>query len=334
MSTVVATDTPRLGFIGAGWIGRARLDAVARTGRGTIEAVADVLPARRELVAAAYPSAAVVDSVDALLSRDLDGVVVATPNAQHEEHCSAALARGLPVFCQKPLAPRATRVRRVIEAARRADRLLDIDLSYRHTQALSRVRELVVSGRLGHVYALDLEFHNAYGPDKAWCRDPALAGGGCLLDLGVHLIDMAFWISGARAVQHVQGHLFTRGRPWQPDAVEDFAELSLTLDNGAVARIACSWELHAGQDAVIGARFWGTHGGAGAHNVNGSFFDFVAEHYNGRNREAIAAPPDDWGPGAILSWIDRIGHSGYDPSIERQLTVAAVIDTVYEQCAH
>jgi hypothetical protein len=63
------------------------------------------------------------------------------------------------------------------------DRLLAVDLSYRFTEGMSRIRELVAGGELGKVYAVDLVFHNAYGPDKAWFYDPALSGGGCVMDL-------------------------------------------------------------------------------------------------------------------------------------------------------
>src|SRR5947199_289519 len=79
-----------------------------------------------------------------------------------------ALKRGAAVFCQKPLGRTAAEARAVIDAARAADRLLCVDLSYRFTDGMRRIRELVRAGALGRVYAVDLVFHNAYGPDKAW----------------------------------------------------------------------------------------------------------------------------------------------------------------------
>ena len=72
-------------------------------------------------------------------------------------------------------------------AARQSNRLLAVDLSYRFTEAMRQVRNSVQSGALGRIFAVDLVFHNAYGPDKAWFRDPILSGGGCVMDLGVHL---------------------------------------------------------------------------------------------------------------------------------------------------
>ena len=66
---------------------------------------------------------------------------------------------------------------RETDAARAADRLLGVDLCYRTTEAARRCRELVASGELGEIYAVELAFHNAYGPEKAWFYERALAGG-------------------------------------------------------------------------------------------------------------------------------------------------------------
>src|SRR5579884_1539896 len=152
---------PRLGFLGVGWIGRSRLEAIERAGCGIVAAVAD--PAVEGALA----------SFDELLAHALDGVVIATPSALHAEQAIAALERGLPVFVQKPVGRTAAEVRAVVDAARRADVPLGVDLSYRHVEAFRVARDAL--GGIGEVFAAELVFHNAYGPDKAWFRDPALA---------------------------------------------------------------------------------------------------------------------------------------------------------------
>ena len=75
---------------------------------------------------------------------------------------------------------------------------------------------------------------------------------------------------------------------------------TLGLDNGSTVRIACSWNLQAGREAVIESTFFGTQGGACFRNVNGSFYDFVAERFRGTAREILAAPPDEWGGRAAV----------------------------------
>ena len=139
--------------------------------------------------------------LDELLDADLDGLVIATPSALHADQAIAALNRGLAVFCQKPLARTADEARRVVETARATDRLLHVDLSYRHLAASNALRRLVRGGDLGHIYAIEAVFHNAYGPSTAWARDRHRSGGGCLIDLGVHLVDLALRCGARRRVR-------------------------------------------------------------------------------------------------------------------------------------
>src|SRR3546814_15615705 len=94
-------------------------------------------------------------SLDALLEQPLDGIVIATPSALHAEQSIRALERGVPVFCQKPLGRTGAEVRAVIDAARAADRLLGVDLSYRGTAGMRALRDHVRAGQLGQVHAVD-----------------------------------------------------------------------------------------------------------------------------------------------------------------------------------
>jgi predicted dehydrogenase len=207
-----------------------------------------------------------------------------------------------------------------------------VDLSYRFTEGMRRIREIVQAGELGRVYAVDLVFHNAYGPDKAWFYDPALAGGGCVMDLGVHLVDLALWTLGFPAVQAVRSSLFAGGAPLaaRPDRVEDYASATLTLETGAVAQLACSWRLQAGCDAVISAAFYGTEGGAALRNVAGSFYDFTAERYRGTAAETLSLPPDAWGGRAAADWARRLAAGErFDAAAERLVDVACALDRIY-----
>jgi predicted dehydrogenase len=206
-------------------------------------------------------------------------------------------------------------------------------MSYRFTEGMRRIRDLVHSGALGRIYAADLVFHNAYGPDKPWFYDPASAGGGCLMDLGVHLVDLALWTLGRESAARVSGtKLFSGGEllAARPDRVEDYAVATLEFASGTVARVACSWRLQAGRDAVISAAFYGTEGGAALRNVNGSFYDFVAERYRGTAPETLATPPDAWGGRAAVDWTTRLAaEEGYDPAVEQLIDVHRIVDQIY-----
>ncbi|MFV0622873.1 Gfo/Idh/MocA family protein [Sphingomonas sp. ac-8] len=323
---------PKLGFLGVGWIGRHRMEAMLATGAVEAAAISDPSP---EMVAEAQklaPDAAVVDSLDAMLALGLDGVVIATPSALHAAQSIQALDSGCAVFCQKPLGRSAAEARAVVEAARRADRLLSVDFSYRLTAAMQQIAPLVRDGSLGHVHAIDLTFHNAYGPDKPWFYDPALSGGGCVMDLGVHLVDLALWTLGFPEVVEVTSHLSSGGQPLtDPHAqVEDYAVATLVLAGGTVVRLACSWRLPAGQDAVIEASFYGTGGAASLRNLDGSFYDFRAERFDGTARRLLADPPDAWGGRAGADWAERLARSPrFAEDAEQLVRSAEVLDRIY-----
>ena len=323
---------PRLGFLGVGWIGRHRLQAILEDGRAEVAAIADPSPEMAEEAGRLAPGARLVSTLDDLLDMGVDGVVIATPSALHAEQSIRALEHGAAVFCQKPLGRTKAEAQAAVEAARSADRLLCVDLSYRFTEGMRRIRELVRSGALGRVYAVDLVFHNAYGPDKPWFYDPALSGGGCVMDLGVHLVDLALWTLDFPPVAGVSGRLFAAGERLglHPDRVEDYAVATLDLRIGAAVRLACSWRLQAGCDAVISAAFYGTEGGTALRNVNGSFYDFIAERYRGTAREVLANPPDAWGGRAAADWARRLAAGErFDPAAEQLVEVAGVLDRIY-----
>src|SRR3954471_16868903 len=97
---------PRLAFVGTGWIGRHRLEAVLAAGVAEVVAVVDPFPEAANAAAALAPGAGALESHEQLVQRealDLDGVVIATPSALHAEQSMAALRHGCAVFCQKPL---------------------------------------------------------------------------------------------------------------------------------------------------------------------------------------------------------------------------------------
>jgi predicted dehydrogenase len=302
---------PRVGFLGVGWIGRSRMDAVAPCVE--IAGVADP----------ALPEA--LDSLDELLEHDLDGVVIATPTALHAEHAIAALEAGVAVFCQKPLARTAGEAAAVVEAAQAADRLLGVDLCYRRTAAAEAVRAEIAA--IGPVYAAELAFHNAYGPDKPWFYDPRLAGGGCVLDLGTHLVDLALWMLDRPCVEQVASRLVHHGG----HAVEDYACARLDLAGGTTMSLSCSWNLPAGRDCVLSAAFYGQDGGVALRNVDGSFYDLCAERFDGTATTGLVAPPDDWGGHTVRDWAERLSRDpSFDASVEDVVEVHRVLDRILE----
>jgi len=322
----------KLGFLGVGWIGRHRMERMLETGLAEAAALADPSPEMLVDATLHAPDAKVIGSLKEMLALGLDGIVIATPSALHAEQSIAALQAGSAVFCQKPLGRTAGEVRAVVDAARKADRLLGLDLSYRHTEGAQRIKEALRADRLGRVIAADLMFHNAYGPGKPWFFDKAQSGGGCVIDLGVHLVDLVLWLLDFPDVVDVQSNLFADGKPLPPgaDIVEDYAVVTLTLADDIVVRIACSWRISAGCDAVIRAELYGTGGGAALRNVQGSFYDFTADHFVGTSATRLSEGPDDWGGRAAAAWVRQLAQSpAFDPSADQFVRSADVLDRIY-----
>ncbi|MFC4308873.1 Gfo/Idh/MocA family protein [Steroidobacter flavus] len=325
---------PRIAFVGLGWIGRKRLDALVSEpdAQFGVAALVDSDTERLRAAASVHPDASVAPTIDALFDEGLDAVVIATPNGLHAAQAIACLEHGLSVFCQKPLATTLHDVRRVLAAAREADRLLGIDFCYRHISGMHELRQRLRSGALGEIVAVDLVFHNAYGPDKSWCRERALAGGGCLLDLGVHLLDLALWVQDAPPMERVRSRLFADGQPLQgcDGPLEDLAYAEFIQPNGAIVRLSCSWHAHIGQPARIQMEITGTRGGASWSNVDGSFYDFDVHWFQGTNRERLGMSRDDWGTRALDAWLQRLRASNrFDPEAEHIVRSAELIEEVY-----
>jgi DNA-binding NarL/FixJ family response regulator len=113
------------------------MEAILSSGAGVAIAIADASPEMAEEAKRIAPQAAVVAGLDELLRHDIDGVVIATPSAQHAAQSIKALEAGVAAFCQKPLGRNSEEVEAVVAAAEKADRLLGVDLSYRYTEGMS-----------------------------------------------------------------------------------------------------------------------------------------------------------------------------------------------------
>jgi len=325
--------TLALGFVGVGWIGRNRMEVLLDSKYATAKAIAET---SEDNAAEAMKMAgdAVITTPDVICNDpEIDGVVIATPSALHAQQTLSALNAGKAVFCQKPLGRTAAEVESIINASQEADKLLSVDLSYRYTKAFGEIYNLITTGQIGKVYAVSLVFHNAYGPDKSWFYDITQSGGGCVMDLGIHMLDMALCCLGFPETEEVKSALYSKGEKITVDEskVEDFARATITTADGVIISLDCSWHISAGKDAVIEAVFYGTEGGAAFKNVNGSFYDFTAEKYQGTAVETVFSGEDAWSGRAGTVWAaDVLKGRGFDSvTANEYLAVARLIDRIY-----
>jgi predicted dehydrogenase len=278
----------------------------------------------RALGAAPVVSARVA-GFDALVEDDVDGIILGN-SSLHTDQALTALRRGIAVYCPRPLGRDAEETRAVIDAARSADVLLGVDMALRQTEAMRVLRSTVQAGELGDIYAVELVHHNALGP----ARTPEPVGG-CMLDSGIVMLDLALWTLGFPRVTDIVSRLYRRGDRLAPgaNAAEDYATAFLGLDTGATVQLSCSWHLPAGQAARIEANFYGTDGGGSLRNVNGSVSDFTAELFRGTSRHSLAKPPDSWAGRGIIAWGDALARGArYDPWVEGVIDVAGTVDRI------
>ncbi|MHC4416331.1 MAG: Gfo/Idh/MocA family protein [Planctomycetota bacterium] len=193
-----------IGIIGAGRVAGLHAEAAAKAGL-RVGAVCDVDEARARALAEQCPGAAVTTSRDELLSRpEIAAVAVATPNVYHKETAIAALRAGKDVLLEKPMAMSPAECDEIIETIRQTGRLLQLGFVCRCAPAAVAVRELLAAGRLGRIYHAKASLCRQRGiPGLGrWFTTKSMSGGGVLMDLGVHLLDLVLYLTGfPRATQ-------------------------------------------------------------------------------------------------------------------------------------
>jgi len=225
-------------IVGCGTIGTRRAEVAAAKG-DRILAVADLDEARARQMAERFHADWSTNWRDVVAPAPVDAVVVATVTSALAPIVIEALRQGKHVLCEKPMGRTADEAGAIARAARQSGRCLKVGFNHRHHPAVSRAHDLAVSGRIGRVLAIRAAYGHGGRPgyEREWRCDPAVAGGGELLDQGVHLIDLARWFLGD--FTQVSGAVATWFWPIQP--LEDNAFALLSTADGRVATIHVSW---------------------------------------------------------------------------------------------
>ena len=228
-----------VGIVGCGLIGNKRAKAL---GGHRLVAVADTNAQRAKQLAGQYPGCEVAADWGALVKRDdVDVVVVATTNDTLAPATHAAVRNGKHVLVEKPAARSADELAPVVETANRAFResgvVVKVGFNHRFHPALLKAREIFETGALGEMMFIRGRYGHGgrLGMDKEWRGDRSIAGGGEMLDQGVHLIDLARSFLGD--FSDVQGHVSRYFWDW---AVEDNGFAMLRTDKGQVAWLHAS----------------------------------------------------------------------------------------------
>ena len=320
----------RVGIVGCGLIGAKRAQALRGSGR--LVAVADLDQTRAARLAAEHPGAAVESDPQALCRRDdVDLVVVATTNDALASLTTAAVQAGKHVLVEKPAARSASELRPVVEAARRAGVTIKVGFNHRFHPGLSKAKALFDEGAIGPLMYVRARYGHGgrLGYEREWRADPRIAGGGELLDQGVHLIDLARWFAGD--FTEVRGDVATLF--WKMP-VEDNAFLRLETAGRQVA-----W-LHASCTEWKNLFSFEVLGRDGKLQVEGLGGSYGVERLTFYRMLPQMGPPETtaWEyPGEDKSWHDEYQHllaciaGGRTPagSLEDALAALEIVDRVY-----
>ena len=256
-----------LGFAGVGWLGESLIKELPGVTGLHVAGVQDARLDLAQAVAAKYGSPWSGDNFDDLLRLPgVDAVVICTPNALHVPQATQALRAGKHVLVQKPLALSFPDARAIVELAHELGTLLVVAYSYRFLDTIAALRNALPA--IGPARGVSAEFHNIYGPgpDKAWFFDRRLSGGGALLDLGVHLVDLALWLFEPEEVTLERAELERGG-------IEREAKVRVRFGDGVALDLAVSWNAPAAETRIA-FEVVGERGRVRWENVAGSFFRF------------------------------------------------------------
>ena len=208
------------------------------------------------------------DHLEMFAKEDLDAVTICTPNCYHSQIAIDALHRGIHVFCEKPDAVSVAEAERMQEAAQRNNRVLMVMRNNRFTAMATYLKKFIENGGLGEVYAATCGWQRRRGiPGSGWFTSKDLAGGGPLIDLGVHMIDLAMWLMGNPKPTTVSGCTYMKflndGIPEKGKYdVEDLATGFIRFANQACLQFECSWASNIKYDEYAYLEFRGTKAGA------------------------------------------------------------------------
>jgi len=268
----------------------------------------------------------------------LDGVSIAVPNALHAPLTIMALRHGLHVLCEKPMATTTVEARRMNTAAAKAGRSLMINFSQRFEAASMAAKEQVDAGTVGPIYFGRTVWHRRRGVPKfgGWFGIHALSGGGPLMDLGVHRLDLALWLMGYPEPVSVTGstyNVIVAPRARKQKKKFDVEELGCGLvkfDNGATLIVEASWAVNLpGSDSMI-TSLSGAKGGLVHRYGNGGYEAEIYTEENGslytKRLDARESPT----PSAYAEFVDSIVQ-GRPPSVTgtEGLKVVKILEGIY-----
>ena len=343
----------RVGVIGLG-MGRVHIEGYQAHPDAEVVAIADLNEQRLGEVAQKYKVAAQYTSFETMLAKEaLDVVSIATPNKFHKAHTLAALRAGCHVLCEKPMAMSAQEAQEMLDVAEEMDKRIMINFSFRFTEQSMALKEQVDAGVLGDIYFARSVWHRRRGvPGLSqlgvrrnvykfgnWFMQKNMSGGGPLIDLGVHRLDLALWLMGYPKPTWIMGSTYNPiGSAWAAEldakfTVEDLATAYIKFENGASMVLEASWAANIAEKELMHTRLLGTKAGLVQRNYDEGY-QFEAELYldiNGNQFDMTLHPPAKPVMKSMYYFVESILHNTPHPATGQEgLMVMEILDAIYE----
>ena len=283
--------------VGCGLIGRRRAASAAADERSRLVATVDPNGERAEALAAEHGAEALAAWHEAISREDVDIVVVATPNGFLTEIGCAALAAGKHVLIEKPMGRDLIEARALAAAAAASGRILKIGFNHRYHPGIERALEIIAGGEIGRVVAVRARYGHGGRPgcEKEWRADPILAGGGHLVDQGVHIVDLIHAVAGLPG----QAVAFLQTAVWPLGELEDNAHAMFRFPNGTVAQLHVSmtqWK------NLFSFEVLGEKGSVHVDGLGGSYGDERLTHVRRRMEGGVPERSEEVFQGPDGSW--------------------------------
>lgn len=270
----------KVGVIGTGNISAFHIEGYRKNPQVELAAFCDISEDRLRYMGDKYEVKQRFTSAAEMLSKvpDLDAVSVCTWNSEHAPMTIAALNAGKHVLCEKPMSTSAAAAKEMLDAAKKNGKLLMIGFVRRFGNDCKILKEFIEAGALGELYYAKATYLRRNGNPGGWFGDRSRSGGGPLIDLGVHVIDLSRYLMGNHRPVAVNGvtfqKLFDRRNIKAPKGyvassatdhdicdVEDLASAMIRFDNGAALQVEAAFSLNIKHDEG-NLQFFGTKGGA------------------------------------------------------------------------
>lgn len=293
----------RLGIIGAGSIGEVHAKAATEAGQ-KVACVADIDLEKAKLLAKEYEGCqATADVKELLADESIDAVVVCVPNRWHKDLAIESLRAGKDVLLEKPMGLNVAECAEINAAAAETKRILQMGLVYRNSAVGQAAKSVVESGDLGKIYHAKAHLFRRRGVPGlgGWFTTKDVSGGGPLIDLGVHVIDISTWLMGAPKATRVSGKVYSHFGKQMKDYVyeemwagppkldgvcdvEDSAHAMIHFEGGCSLDLQVSWAINMPTPYMESAEtvaLFGDRGGL-TFKLLGDHVDVASENY-GRN---------------------------------------------------